>query len=118
MQRVMPCIEHQLTCGLRDDASGELDAWCLGDHPYGAIGKVFTVESHRRKGLSTMVCAALTRAIEADAAGEADFEWRVQLLKDVCATVAGALLGRVTRYCHQARVCRRARELTRVAVDL
>ena len=70
MQRVLPCIEHQLTCGLRDDASGKLVAWCLGDHPYGAIGKVFTVESHRRKGLSTVVCAALTRAMEADAAGE------------------------------------------------
>ena len=33
-------------------------------------GKVFTVESHRRKGLSTMVCAALTRAMEADADGD------------------------------------------------
>lgn len=70
VQRVLPCIEHQLSVGLRLEETGELVAWAIGDHPYGAIGKVFTVEAHRRKGYSAVVCAALTKLVEADAQGE------------------------------------------------
>ena len=70
VQRVLPCIEHQLSMGLRLEETGELVAWAIGDHPYGAIGKVFTVEAHRRKGYSAVVCAALTKLVEADAQGE------------------------------------------------
>jgi predicted GNAT family acetyltransferase len=70
VQRVLPCIEHQLSMGLRLEETGELVAWAIGDHPYGAIGKVFTVEAHRRKGYSAVVCAALTKLVQLDALGE------------------------------------------------
>eukprot|EP01043_Picozoa_sp_COSAG02_P001684 COSAG02_NODE_36_length_48934_cov_144.851029_9_plen_331_part_00 len=70
VQRVMPCIEHQLSMGLRLEETGELVAWAVADHPYGAVGKVFTREGHRRKGYSAVVCSALTKLVEADAEGE------------------------------------------------
>lgn len=68
---VLPCIVHQRSLGLRvvDKAGVEqLVAWALGDHPYGAIGKVFTLESHRRQGFSAIVCGKL--AAEIHEAGE------------------------------------------------
>lgn len=43
-------------------------SWAIGDHPYGAVGKVFTLDDHRRKGYSAIVCAELTRLIAEDAA--------------------------------------------------
>lgn len=64
---VLPCIHHQRTLGLRGGA-GELLSWALGDHPYGAIGKVLTLESHRRRGFSAVVCGQL--AADIHAAGE------------------------------------------------
>lgn len=70
VQKVLPCVEHQLSMGLRLEETGELVAWAVGDHPYGAIGKVYTLEAHRRKGYSAVVCAALTNLVEADAQGD------------------------------------------------
>ena len=50
VNRVLPCIQQQLSVGLRVEETGELVSWAIGDHPYGAVGKVYTLYAHRRKG--------------------------------------------------------------------
>lgn len=51
-------IEECRCQGIRSKENGELVAWCL-NYKEGALGMLYTLESHRRMGLAKIVVAGL-----------------------------------------------------------